>query len=183
LSWTSGQIKLLDANALASDSQAHTNGSFNKINLDLARLQALPVGANTLRLLGRLSAQYAGKNLDSSEDFGLGGANGVRAYPSGEGYGDEGWLIQMELRYSVGAYAPYAFYDAGNIRTNAKPWEGSGVNQRTLAGTGLGLRYQRGNWSADAALSWRQEGGKPQADTVDQREKGPQAWLSLGWRY
>jgi len=36
---------------------------------------------------GRVSAQWASKNLDSSQKFGLGGPNGVRAYPSGEGYG------------------------------------------------------------------------------------------------
>ena len=180
VSWTLGEIKLLDANALASDSQAKTNGNFNKINLDIAHLQSINA---SFTAFARLSTQGASKNLDSSEDFSLGGANGVRAYPTGEAFGDAGWLTQLELRYSAGPYAPYAFYDVGSVTTNANPWEGSGANERKLAGAGFGLRYQRGHWSADAALAWRLEGGKPQADTVDTRENGPQAWMSLAYKF
>jgi hemolysin activation/secretion protein len=180
LSWTSGEVKLLDANQLASDSQAKTNGSFDKINLDIARQQALN---SRFTLLARLSAQGASKNLDSSEDFGLGGANGVRAYPSGEAYGDVGWLTQLELHYSAGAHTPYAFYDAGNVTTNTNPWVGSGANERKLAGVGLGSRYQRGGWNADAAVAWRLEGGVPQADDQDKRETGPQVWMHLGYKF
>ena len=172
-SWTPGQLKL-DSSLLGNDQQAQMNGHFNKVNLDVVRLQSL--GAS-LSLMGRLSAQYASKNLDSSEDFGLGGANGVRAYPTGEAFGDAGWLCQIELRYATGAYAPYAFYDAGSIKTNANPWAGAGANGRTLGGAGLGLRYQRGNWSLESTLAWRTSGGTPQADTS--ASKGPQAWLNL----
>jgi hemolysin activation/secretion protein len=178
-SWTSGEVKL-GSTLLANDQSAKTNGSFDKFNLDLARIQYLN---HSVTLLGRFSAQMARKNLDSSEDFGLGGANGVRAYPSGEAYGDEGWITQIELRYSVESYAPFVFYDAGNITTNAKPWQDSVKNERKLAGAGFGLRYQRGQWSADAALAWRLEGGLPEADSQDQRKNGPQAWLNLAYKF
>jgi hemolysin activation/secretion protein len=165
---------------LGSDKSAKTDGSFDKFNLDLARIQSL---SSSLTLYGRFSAQMARKNLDSSEDFGLGGANGVRAYPSGEAYGDEGWLTQIELRYSVGPYAPFVFYDVGDITTNAKPWQDAVANERKLAGAGFGLRYQRGPWSADVALAWRLEGGLPQADTQDKRINGPQAWMNLAYKF
>jgi hemolysin activation/secretion protein len=182
VSWTSGQLGL-DSALRTADAQAHTEGSFNKFNVDVARMQSLNWGqSGDFSLYARLSAQHANKNLDSSEDFGLGGVTGVRAYPSGEAYGDSGWLTQFELRHTIGAYAPYVFYDAGSIKTNANPWS-TGVNDRTIAGAGFGLRYQRAGWSLDAALAWRTVGGLPQSDTQDLREQGPQIWLSLGWRF
>ena len=182
LKWTSGSL-YLDDSLLASDVNANTRGHFDKINLDVARIQALSLGGNTnFILFGSLSAQEASKNLDSSERFGQGGATGVRAYPSGEGFGDSGWLAQLELRYSAGAYAPYVFYDASEIKINAKPWV-TGVNKRKLAGAGVGLRYTQGGWSAEAALALRMEGGLPQADTSDKRENGPQAWVNLSYKF
>jgi hemolysin activation/secretion protein len=182
--WTSGNLNL-DSTLAASDVQAQTAGRFDKLNLDVARIQALSWGGSSrFTLFGRLSAQHAGKNLDSSEDFGLGGATGVRAYPSGEAFGDAGWLTQLELRYSAGVYAPYLFYDAGSVTTNTNPWAVTSTpNDRKLAGLGAGMRYQRANWSLDATLAWRTEGGLPQSDTQDMREQGPQIWLSLGWRF
>jgi hemolysin activation/secretion protein len=181
--WTSGKLNL-DSTLAASDLQAQTTGRFDKFNLDIARVQALTWGGGNFTLFGKLSAQHAGKNLDSSEDFGLGGATGVRAYPSGEAFGDAGWLTQLELRYSAGVYAPYLFYDAGSVTTNTNPWAVTATpNERKLAGLGAGVRYQRASWSLEAALAWRTEGGLPQSDTQDLREQGPQVWLSLGWRF
>ena len=190
LTWTSGNLNL-DSSLSIGDASAQTAGRFNKFNLDVARIQALPWGGgSSFTLFGKLSIQHAGKNLDSSEDFGLGGATGVRAYPSGEAFGDAGWLTQIELRYSAGAngpygsYAPYLFYDAGSIATNANPWTVTAAgNDRKLAGLGVGLRYQRASWSLDAAMAWRTAGGLPQSDAQDLRERGPQAWVSLGWRF
>ena len=39
------------------------------------------------------------KNLDSSEQFSLGGPYGVRAYANGSSSGDSGWQASLELRY------------------------------------------------------------------------------------
>lgn len=182
LTWTTGSLHL-DSSLQAADGSAQTKGAFEKLNLDLARLQTLSWGgASHFSLYARVAAQWTYKNLDSSEDFGLGGATGVRAYPSGEAFGDMGWLTQLELRYNAGAYAPYVFYDVGSVSTNAVPWA-SGVNDRKLAGAGLGLRYTRGGWNSDAALAWRLEGGRPQADTTDKSDTGPQAWFLLGYKY
>ena len=167
--WTYGEL-----NRVETGDTLNTRGSFNKLNLDIARVQALP---ENFTLFGRVSAQSANKNLDSSEDMSLAGPGGVRAYPVGELSGDEGWLGQIELRYAFGAYAPYIFYDHGRIRPNQ---DGSGTS-RTLAGGGVGLRYQRGGWSADLALAWRSEGGRP----VDANEPDgePRAWISVGYRF
>lgn len=182
LAYTAGRLKL-DAVLEAADiaSGRNTRGRFDKWNLDLARLQTTPL--SNLTLFGRLSAQWAGKNLDSSERFLLGGATGVRAYPLGEASGDEGWLAQLEARYRLGAAEPYLFYDAGAIRFNAKP---DGItpavtkNHRLISGAGLGLRIASGPWNLNATIAWRNQGGQPQSDSQDRH---PRAWLAAGWRF
>ena len=174
-SWTPGKLKL-DAGLTAVDDYK-SNGRFHKVNLDVVRLQSLPAGFN---LMAHLSWQQANKNLDSSEKLSLGGASGVRAYPSGEATGDEGGLAQLELRYDAGAYTPYAFMDAGRITVNAKP-VAAGDNRRSLSGGGLGLRYQRQAWSADVALAWRSLGGRSLSETNS--DPKPRVWLNVEYRF
>lgn len=176
LTVTQGDLKLDSTLSATDQTTARTAGAFQKLNLDLARLQSL--GGN-FHFFGRVSAQWANKNLDSSEKFGLGGYNGVRAYPSGEGYGDEGWLTQLELRYLGSAFAPYVFHDAGSVTINRNPWTTSN-NKRSIAGSGVGVRYTQGNWSADGVLAWRTRGGKPLSDTQDSR---PIIWGGAQYRF
>ncbi len=176
LGWTPGRLDLDTGLGAIDAASARTEGGFSKYNLDIARLQLLPAGFN---LFGRLSAQWASRNLDSSEGFGLGGPNGVRAYPVGEAYGDEGALAQVELRYNHGPYSPYVFYDAGRIRADARPWQ-AGDNSRSISGAGAGLRYAEGHWQLDAALAWRMSGGAPLSDTKD---RTPRVWVTAGYRF
>jgi hemolysin activation/secretion protein len=175
LSWTSGNLTL-DSALRDRDGDSKTQGRFNKTNLDLARIQFLPVGVTGF---GRVSVQSTNKNLDSAERFVLGGPSGVRAYPVGEASGDEGWLAQAELRYDMGAFNPYAFYDAGSVKVNANPWA-AGNNKRSISGGGFGVRYQASNVSMDLALAWRNYGGEPLSDTKD---NNPQAWFSASYKF
>lgn len=180
-SWTHGNLNLDNNLKTADRTTARTDGSFDKFNLDLARLQALPANFN---LFGRVSAQWAADNLDSSESFGLGGANGVRAYPSGEGFGDEGWLAQAELRYTTtlensATISPYAFYDSGRVRINHNTWDNA-ENHRSISGAGLGVRAGYKGFSADASVAWRMYGGDPQSDAKDNT---PMAWLNAGYKF
>lgn len=181
ISYTAGHLKL-DATLRAADiaSGVDSRGHFDKWNLDVARIQALPAG---FTLFGRVSAQWAGKNLDSSERLSLGGAYGVRAYPSGEGNGDEGWVAQLELRYAAGHFSPYLFHDAGHAKINAKP---GGItpamtdNDRSIAGTGVGVRYLEGHWNVDANISWQTHGGAPRSDSA---ERNPRALITVGYAF
>lgn len=181
MTWTPGTLKLgAILETTDRNSGSNTNGSFNKLNLDIARIQALP---GSFVLFGRMSTQWSDKNLDSSESFSLGGPGGVRAYPTGEANGDEGWLTQLELRYAMGAFSPFAFYDAGKVHVNAKPGNITPKvtqNTRTIAGAGLGVRYQQGPIAVDATVAWRTHGGKPQSDTSD---RNPRAWVSASYRF
>lgn len=175
-SWTPGQLHL-DAGLLATDrTTAKSDGFFSKFNLDIARVQALP---GNLVGYARVSAQWAADNLDSSEGFGLGGPSGVRAYPTGEGYGDEGWLAQFELRYTMGAFSPYVFHDTGRIRINHDTWDNSD-NTRSISGSGLGVRYQQDQWQADASIAWRGHGGRAESDT---EQRNPRAWVTVSYRF
>nr|VFJ50742.1 MAG: Hemolysin activation/secretion protein [Candidatus Kentron sp. DK] len=177
LGWTPGDLDL-DSGLLATDSTtAKTDGGFDKFNFDVARLQALP---RKFTFFGRVSAQWTDDNLNSSEGFGIGGATGVRAYPSGEGYGDKGILGQAELRYALApAFAPYVFYDSGRVTTNAQPWDNS-VNHRSLSGAGAGMRINQDNWDFDAGVAWSLHGGAPESDTEDEN---PKLWVQGKYRF
>jgi hemolysin activation/secretion protein len=176
ISWVHGHLGLDGATASTDGASAHTAGGFSKLNLDLARVQSIN---SRVDLFGRLSVQRAGNNLDPSEKLGLGGVNGVRAYPNGEGYGDSGWLAQAEVRYAVGAWAPYLFYDAGSVTLNKSAWLPED-NRRTLAGAGLGVRYAGAQWNGGLTLAWRTHGGAPQSDTASGT---PVALASLADRF
>lgn len=173
LTWTHGDLRLDPALTALDDASARKQGDFDKVNLDLARIQNLPAG---FTLYGRYSLQLTDRNLDSSERFGLGGAQGVRAYPLGEGMGDQGWLGQVELRYDAGAFAPYAFYDVAQADTNYRPWTVSADQSRHISGAGLGVRTTYQQWSGDVSLAWPITGGDAQADS---KQASPRLWFSV----
>lgn len=126
---------------------SQSNGHFNKLEFRASRLQSV---TNALSLSASIHGQLASKNLDISEKMVLGGMYAVRAYPEGEAYADEGFVLSLEARMLLPRYSEnqlgqlhvIGFVDAGSARVNKSPW-GSGVNQRTLSGAGVGL-----NWSA-----------------------------------
>ena len=163
ITWTPGTLNLTGSQLTNDQGTAQSDGYFNKFNLDLVRIQTL---ADNISLYLRYSQQFSDKNLDSSERMSMGGADGVRAYPIGEGSGDEGWLGQVELRYIMDEYAPYIFYDAGSTQLNHKPWDTNSDKSRTVSGAGIGLRYNYldQKWFANLAIAWRTDGGAPQSD-------------------
>jgi hemolysin activation/secretion protein len=134
---------------------AQTNGHFNKLVFSAMRLQKV---TETISFYGAVSGQRASKNLDESEKMGLGGMYGVRAYPEGEAYGDQGYLITLEARMMLpklseqmaGTLQLVAFADSGTVTTNKNRWT-AGSNTRTLSGAGVGLNWtDPGNFSARA---------------------------------
>lgn len=178
LSWTPGTLHLDDGLAAIDQVTARSAGRFSRLNLDVARIQSL---SRHVDLYGRVSSQWASGNLDSSEKFGLGGINGVRAYPSGEGYGDSGWLAQLELRYAAGGCMPYLFYDAGRVTINRDPWtSATGSNHRSIAGAGAGVRGAWGAWNGNLTLAWKTRGGAPLSDPHDER---PVVWASAQYHF
>ena len=168
----------LGQSMLASDaSTAKTQGNFSKADLDIARIQKL---SSRFNLYLRYSGQWASKNLDSSEKFGLGGFYGVRAYPQGEGMGDYGWLTQLELRYDMGSATPFILYDVGRSHSNKSAWDSSSTEQRKLSATGLGLRISSPTWSLESSLAWKTQGGTP---TAENSNHNPRLYLAINRRF
>ena len=74
---------------------------------------------------------------------------GVRAYPEGEAFGDDGYIITIESRMLLnqlngvlpGQVQLIGFVDTGGVNANHTVW-GAGDNHRNLTGAGFGL-----NWS------------------------------------
>ena len=178
ISWTHGFLDLDDGLYAIDNLTAHTDGVFDKINFDVRRINNLPIKYHSLYV--RITGQKAFENLDSSEDFGLGGPNGVRAYPVGESYGDEGILSQIELRRVYNTrVSSYLFFDYGYTRTNHTPWT-TLDNGRTIGGAGLGFQYTFKNIEMDTTVAWRTVGGPPQSDS---RITTPTFWLNMSYNF
>ena len=147
INWALGDLNIKTPAVRAIDAlTAHSNGSYNKLSFEVARLQS--VGGGPLSLYGEARGQLASKNLDSSEKMELGGAYGVRAYPEGEAYGDQGYILTAEARLRLahlsemthGNLQAVAFADHGEVTINKDPWA-TGTNSRSLSAAGVGLTW------------------------------------------
>ena len=143
LTLSSGTVDIQTPAALAIDAMtARSNGRFNKLSFNAGRSQAL---GGPFSLYAGINGQFASKNLDVSEKMELGGLYAVRAYPEGEAYADDGYVVTLEGRMELPRFSQgmpgrvqlVAFVDAGSVRTNHDPWT-AGDNRRTLSGAGVG---------------------------------------------
>lgn len=124
---------------------AQTAGSYTKFEFSISRLQQMnPTNALYLGF----SAQNANKNLDSSEQFFLGGPDSVRGYDVGVIAGTIGQLATVEYRHDMvfsgapGVWQFTAFFDSGRVQIYNTPIL-PGLNSARLDSVGLGA-----NWSA-----------------------------------
>lgn len=157
--------------SLDNDAPNAPNGSFFHTNLHLARLQSLP---SNFSMFVSAQGQWSDDDLDSTETFTLGGANGIRAYPQGEATGARAWLSQLELRYRYMNLTPYLFFDFGQRLSHAND------EHRTLSGAGAGMRYDDGRFHVDLAVACKGTGG----DAVsDHKQRDPRIWISAGMRF
>ena len=136
--------KLPDYDPAVNDA-GQTSGNFNKTSLQFLRIQRATERIS-FQFLG--SAQWANKNLDGSEKLSLGGPTGVRAYPSGEASGDEGYKYSVDAKYvlatgtSFGDIIGSIFYDHGLVHQYKRPELITSMetpNVYSLSGWGLGL--------------------------------------------
>ena len=148
LTGTAGNIDIQTPSARAFDAAtAQSNGHYTKLGLRAMRLQNV---TDTVSLYAGLHGQVASKNLDVSEKMELGGIDGIRAYPQGEAYADQGYVLTLEARMLLPKFSESfpgrvqlaGFIDTGSVTLNKNPWT-AGDNRRTLSGAGIGL-----NWSA-----------------------------------
>jgi hemolysin activation/secretion protein len=151
-----------------------TIGRFNKQNYEYRRLQKIDENSNVLLWF---RGQFASKNLMSAEQFSLGGPDGVRSYPTGEGLGDEGYVFTAEYRYTIpgfkiweGDVTVMGFWDQGHLQilqhcaNSPAPATTCGQNYRNLSGFGFGASAGRdSDYVLRLAAAWRNENEGPRS--------------------
>lgn len=188
---TTGQVNLDgSANQSTDTNGPATAGNFAKLSLSLSRLQKLDT---TLSAYVAVNMQMANKNLDSSERMYLGGASGVRAYPSSEGGGSQGNTFTAELRQQLNShYTVTGFYDRGHVQAfknnayadgTAHLNSGSTSNNYSLSGYGVSLAWQSHTGTELRATIARRIGTSPLANTTsgndgDGTRKFNRLWLN-----
>jgi hemolysin activation/secretion protein len=145
--WSLGNLDIQTADARTFDNDtAKTNGQYNKLAFNGMRLQN--VMDTPFSLYGAVNGQIASKNLNIWEKMELGGMYGVRAYPAGTAFGDQGYIINLETRYLLpfssdsipGRIHVLALYDTGTVNYNKNPWAPIN-NTVTLNGAGVGVTW------------------------------------------
>jgi hemolysin activation/secretion protein len=147
LTWSVGKLDIDTPAARSLDAATtQTNGHYSKLGFSASRLQRV---TEVISLYAAINGQFAAKNLDVSEKMEMGGMVAVRAYPEGEAYADEGYVLNLEARMQMPQFSEkmpglmqlIGFVDSGNVATHKNPWE-TGPNRRKLSGAGIGI-----NWS------------------------------------
>lgn len=173
LSFYRGILGYDDARIGINPLLVNNSGSYSKIFLDTGFNYSFNQNIN---LLLNFQAQKAFNDLDSSEQFYLGGGNAVRAYPQGEASGDEGYQASVELDFNtkIKGLNLALFYDIGHIKyIHSK----SNVGGTTLEGYGVGLRYNyNGYW---AKLDYARRIGLAKNASDQAKDKG-RIWFVIG---
>jgi hemolysin activation/secretion protein len=185
--WLTGGVNSYEANWLhgritVTPGTLSVPTTFNKYGLGFSRLQNIING----RLLGyvRYKGQLSSDNLDTTERFGLGGANGVRAYAPGEGTADSAHLLTGELRWlppesmfgrSSREMVFSVFYDVGKarVRHDLEGLPPVNNNTPTLGGAGVGFVWDRPqSFALRMSLAWATLGEA----VNDKRERTPRMY-------
>ncbi|WP_245580240.1 ShlB/FhaC/HecB family hemolysin secretion/activation protein [Niveispirillum irakense] len=173
-------------NKLFDKVTADTQGYYGKLNVSVARAQNLWANGD-----GRitLSAQASTNNLNSAEQFTLGGPNGIRAYPVSVGNGDQGAMLNVEVGHRVREDLRLSLYwDAGVIEQHKRTWNGwqdlsSPHNQYVLQGVGAeALWTPLSNLQARLSVSHHvgnDTSHRPTPADMENRRRRLQAWVQL----
>lgn len=156
---STGSVNLDYSPSLVGDMQgANARGGFSKLRYSLSRSQSV---FWDLSAYLSLSGQAANKNMDSSEQFYLGGPSAVRAYATGQGNASQGTLFTAELRQTLPSdFQATAFYDYGMVQTYKNPNFPSApiANQYSIQGYGLSLGWT-GPYRLQIKATWAQSFG------------------------
>jgi hemolysin activation/secretion protein len=170
--FSQGRINLLDGDLKPTDATgAQTEGAFGKVKTTLTWQQ--PVTTQTSTYVA-YTAQFANRNLDSSEKMQLGGMNGVRAYPTGEGSGSDGQLLQLELRHNLeNGFAITGFYDWGQVWQFHDPNFGAAPpnNQLTYQGFGASIGYTTPSGMSIKAIWARRREENPNPNPINGKDQ------------
>ena len=117
-----GKVDLTNnsSNYDTDQSTSDNNGRNLKGTLNLNRIQKL---TNKTNMLIKFNGQLTADNLDGADQLSLGGPNAVRAYPSNEAAGDQGFVASFELKRNLFKNLESTlFYDYGKIKLHKSLW-------------------------------------------------------------
>jgi hemolysin activation/secretion protein len=97
-----GSLDAYDPGSVGGASRLGASGEFDKIAVQLRRLQRL---TQFTSLVVRLEGQYSSDPLLSLEQFSLGGPDSVRAYPVAEVLAEKGGFASVELLVGAPGFA------------------------------------------------------------------------------
>jgi hemolysin activation/secretion protein len=184
---TVGNLSIANTTQANNDlNGAATAGTFGKLSFNGAYSQQLPIE----RTSAQISAygQVANKNLNSAEQFYLGGPYGIRAYPVAQGPGSQGAIASVEVTHKYDDNLSLgAFFDAGVVQQYVSTyanWQGqtNAGNTYPLYATGLTAKYSYERFLLQAALAFR-VGSNPlytqsgQQLNVDNFYRNTQGWI------
>jgi hemolysin activation/secretion protein len=174
----------------------YTPSQFTKFNASGSRNQSLDAEGQT-SLYMALSGQLASVELNSAEQFYLGGPYGVRAYPVAQGGGTQGGLATIELRHKLPQnLVVSSFFDAGVVQQyknnmiayNTFKGKSNANNTYSLMGAGLGLKWSYNRWDVSGSIAWM-VGKNPlytysgQAVNNDGLTTQPRGWVNASYSF
>ena len=168
-----------------------TPSNFAKMTFSANRNQELVEDGKT-NLYAAISGQFASTNLNSAEQFYLGGPYGVRAYPVAQSGGSQGGMFTLELRHKLQEkFMVSSFFDAGVVQQykNTYPnWQGltNANNTYSLMGAGIGAKWDYEGWNISGSVAWK-VGQNPlysftgQPVNTDGTTTQPRGWISASY--
>jgi hemolysin activation/secretion protein len=197
---TAGSVGLVLGNLSISPTSSsgfgqYTPSNFTKITFSANRNQQLHAQMGTSVYIG-ISGQFSSVNLNSAEQFYLGGPYGVRAYPSSQSGGSQGGLATIEFRQQLPkSIQGSIFFDAGMVQQYKDPNTYSLVKGLTnanntywLQGVGVGAKWNYQGWNLGAIVAW-QIGQNPlysfngQQVAVDGTNTNPRGWITASYQF
>jgi hemolysin activation/secretion protein len=173
--------------------QPITPANFSKLTLSANRNQQL-VEDGTTTLYTSLSGQFASTNLNTAEQFYLGGPYGVRAYPVAQSGGAQGGLLTIEVRHELQPkLTATAFFDGGIVQQFKfmyPNWQGAtnANNTYSLMGAGVGMKWDYEGLNLGASVAWML-GKNPlynqygQAVNTDGTTTQPRGWITGSYNF
>jgi hemolysin activation/secretion protein len=185
LNLSSGQLKYPEGRNPALDD----DDRYTKLTYGASRLQDWITGRALIYL--NVRGQYAANNLDTTEQFRLGGPDGVRAFSTGEGTGDIGVVTSLELRllppeswfgrtaremvfslFVDGGYVQYRYRQRLVSETNVAS------NNGVFSGIGLGLSWVRpGGYALRFSVAQPTGGSSRSGEKIDKLRAYVQATM------
>lgn len=173
--------------------QPITPSNFGKLTFSGNRNQQL-VEDGTTTLYTSISGQMASTNLNSAEQFYLGGPYGVRAYPVAQSGGAQGGIFTVEVRHELQPKLNIsAFFDGGVVQQYKfiyPNWQGAtnANNTYSLMGAGFGVKWDYEGWNLGAMVAWK-IGQNPlynqygQAVNTDGTTTQPRGWITGSYNF